>query len=239
MTTTVKICGLQSVEMLESMINLPVDQVGFVFAKSKRQVSVEQAKAMVDFVRSQERFNPLTVGVFVNPEREFISSLLEMVPLDVVQVHGSEPPEFCRWVKDTFGVQIYKSYSIAAAQSNSEPLERNQAGNKNDHESVKHVAAQLDPFKGTIDALLLDTFDPVYGGGSGKVFAWERIAPFQAWAREAGIQLIVAGGLTPDNVGDLIARTAPDGVDVSSGVETDGVKDMMKITAFVERVKQR
>ena len=87
-----------------------------------------------------------------------------------------------------------------------------------------------------LDVLLLDTFDP-QGGGSGKTFRWEAIPPYAEWAAGEGVPLFVAGGLTAGNVGELIAAFAPAGVDVSSGVETDGVKDLQKIRDFARKVK--
>lgn len=96
----------------------------------------------------------------------------------------------------------------------------------------------LDPYAGCIDGLLIDTYDPVYGGGSGKTFAWDLIPPYQEWAKRQGIPLFVAGGLDSDNVSHLIGQYAPYGVDVSSGVESEpGVKDINKVMAFIERVK--
>jgi phosphoribosylanthranilate isomerase len=223
--TTVKICGLQSVEVIKSMMHLPVDHIGFVFAKSKRQVTPRQAGEMIDFLRkSSWAPRPLTVGVFVNPTAEELSETLKEAPLDVVQLHSQESPEFCKWVKEQLKVDVYKVISVKK-ESDSAP-------------SMEAVRTQLDPYRGSIDAVLLDTFDPVYGGGSGKTFAWDCIPPYQQWAREAGVRFLVAGGLHPENVGELIAAYRPDGVDVSSGVETDGTKDIHKITAFVERVKQ-
>ncbi len=216
---TVKICGLQSVEVLKSMIHLPIDQIGFVFARSKRRVSLEQAAQMIAYMREQNMSRPLAVGVFVNPDLHEVVELLRTVPLDVVQLHGQESPEFCKALKDNCNVQIYKTHSMKLDQEDDQGAEA------------------WDAYRGVVDAFLLDSYDPVYIGGSGKTFNWELIAPYQAWARAAGIKLIVAGGLDPDNVRRLIVERAPDGVDVSSGVETDGVKDIAKVTAFVERVK--
>ncbi|CAH0118759.1 MULTISPECIES: phosphoribosylanthranilate isomerase [unclassified Paenibacillus] len=237
MTATVKICGLQTVELLESMINLPVDQVGFVFAKSKRQVDAEKARTMIDFIRAQKGFAPLTVGVFVNPAKEELQAVLSKAELDVVQLHGQETPEFCRWVKETFGVQVYKSCSIATAREDGGTAASG-AENAAGVAVLKDGAMErIAAYAGAVDAILLDTYDPEQAGGSGKAFAWDRIPRYQAWAREAGVKLLVAGGLDADNVAGLIEAYGPDGVDVSSGVETDGVKDIAKITAFVERVK--
>ncbi|CAH1197190.1 N-(5'-phosphoribosyl)anthranilate isomerase [Paenibacillus allorhizoplanae] len=225
---TVKICGLQSVEVLKSIVHLPIAHIGFVFAPSKRQVTPEKAAELIAYLKSEEANGqtvPLTVGVFVNPTKEQLVDILAATPLDVVQLHSLETPAFCGWVRDQFGVQVFKSVSISKTEDSIPSLSK--------------VAEQLDPYIGHVDAILLDTFDPVYGGGSGTTFAWDCIPVYQEWARSAGIQLLVAGGLRHDNVDQLVDAYAPDGVDVSSGVETDGVKDIAKITAFVERVTRK
>lgn len=219
----VKICGLQSVEVLKSMINLPIDYIGFVFAKSKRQVTAVQAAELIQVLQQWESNQvPNGVGVFVNPSHEELSAVLKVASLDIVQLHGQESPDFCREVKERYGVKVYKVISVQHEEGS---------------ESTSKVMDGMDTYRGAIDGLLLDTYDANYGGGSGITFAWDQVIPYQAWTRSAGIPLIVAGGLRPDNVGQLIDMYAPDGVDVSSGVETDGVKDLVKMTAFVERVK--
>jgi phosphoribosylanthranilate isomerase len=221
---TVKICGLQSTQMLESMRRLSVDQIGFVFAESRRKVSPEQAAEMIDFI--EKNFNgerrPLSVGVFVDPDLDELGKVLEVAPLDVVQLHGQESPQFCAEVKKNLKALVYKVFSI----SQSKP-------------KLEQVRSEIMPYRGGIDAVMLDTFDPHVGGGTGKTFAWDCIPVYKQAAAELGIPLIVAGGLHPGNVDALILDYAPDGVDVSSGVETDGVKDISKIEQFIERAKLR
>lgn len=222
---TVKICGLQSVEVLKSIVHLPIDHIGLVFAPSKRQVTPDKANELISYLKSEAASGvsiPLTVGVFVNPTQEQLTDIMAVAPLDVVQLHSQETPEFCSWVRERFQVQVFKSVSISKSEDKVP--------------SLSEVAAQLAPYIGSVDAILLDTFDPMYGGGSGKTFAWDCIPVYQEWARLAGVKLLVAGGLQPDNVNQLVEAYRPDGVDVSSGVETDGVKDIAKISAFVERV---
>lgn len=221
MSTTLKICGLQSVEVLKSMINLPVDYIGFVFAKSRRKVSPQQAAQLIQVLRGWDHdMIPAAVGVLVNPDLNELEELLREAALDVVQLHGQESPQFCREVKERFPVSVFKAVSIESDRSEAERL------------------SALDPYAGSIDGLLIDTYDPVYGGGSGKTFAWDLIPPYQQWAKRQGIPLFVAGGLDSDNVSHLIGQYAPYGVDVSSGVESEpGVKDINKVIAFVERVK--
>jgi phosphoribosylanthranilate isomerase len=203
-----------------------VAYAGFVFARSKRQVTPQQAGQLIRELRGDNGVpadsRPLAVGVFVDATLDQLTSVLAEAKLDVVQLHGGESPELCAASRDRLGVQVFKAATIAR-DSRHVPTD-------------DEVARQLDRYKGAVDAILLDTHDPVYGGGSGTTFAWECIPPYQRWARAAGVKLLVAGGLTPDNVASLLAEYRPDGVDVSSGVETDGAKDLAKIADFVERV---
>lgn len=220
----VKICGLQDVEVLKSIKHITVDFIGFVFTRSKRQVTLDQAADLAAVLTEWEvQPIPSSVGVFVNPRLQDIEEALSKVPLNVIQLHGQESPDFCREVKARFDVKVFKVFSLTSSQST---------------DVEDDIEAILAPYSGVVDAILLDTFDPVYGGGSGKTFSWERSIPYQRWARNMGIQLIIAGGLQPDNVKELVDSYKPDGVDVSSGVETNGIKDINKMTAFVERVKE-
>ncbi|WP_236570536.1 phosphoribosylanthranilate isomerase [Paenibacillus sp. An7] len=219
----VKICGLQDVEVLKSMKHLTVDFIGFVFARSKRQVTAAQAADLVKVLSEwQVRPLPRSVGVFVNPSVEEIEEVLRQVSLDVIQLHGDESPALCRELRAKFGVNVFKVFSL----------------NNDPNQAAEDIDLSLAPYEGVIDAVLIDTFDPVYGGGSGRTFCWERSIPYQLWARKMQIPLFIAGGLEPDNVHELVNGYAPGGVDVSSGVETNGIKDLSKMTAFVERVKK-
>ncbi|MNI80653.1 N-(5'-phosphoribosyl)anthranilate isomerase [compost metagenome] len=145
------------------------------------------------------------------------------MPLDVIQLHGQETPAFCLEVKRAFPqVKVWKAISVASGGA---------ADNPQGPQLVEHYA-------GAVDALLLDTYDPQGSGGSGRTFDWGQIPLYKQAAAGYGLPLFVAGGLHPDNVGELLADYQPDGVDVSSGVESDGTKDIIKMTSFVERVKQ-
>ncbi|SDC40788.1 phosphoribosylanthranilate isomerase [Paenibacillus sp. UNCCL117] len=257
----VKICGLLTPEQAAQTARLPVDYIGLVFARSKRQVSPAQAAELIAAIRQESGGRRIKVtGVFVNPELEQLDAVMREAALDVLQLHGQEPPEFCRAAKARYaGVEVLKAVSLsagsasgsspagAAGENQAEPTitaavegSRAQAllaDSGPQTEADQAVYARLNPYLGAIDGVLLDTLDPVYGGGSGHAFDWSAIPPYLAWCRQAGLPLLVAGGLQPGNVGALLERFAPSGVDVSSGVETDGVKDISKITRFVERVK--
>lgn len=222
---TVKICGIRAPETARELnrLQLPIDQVGFLFASSKRQVTPRQAGELIALLRGEggATDGPLAVGVFVDPTEELLRETLAEAPLDVLQLHGRETPAFCRHVRETFGLAVCKTIPVAAS------------GGAPDVDPL----AAVEPYRGAVDAILLDTHDPLLGG-TGRTFAWDRIPAYAAWAADAGVKLLVAGGLQPDNVQELLDQYRPDGVDVSSGVETDGHKDIEKIKRFVERVKR-
>lgn len=216
----VKICGLQHLDLLKEVCKLPVDFIGFMLAESRRRVELDSLKAMISYIRSIGPSAPLATGVFVNPDAEELEQILSEAPLDVIQLHGQESPEFCRFIKKKFNLPIIKVFSIKQME---------------DKESLLDAVMS---YRECMDILLLDTHDPVYGGGSGRTFNWGIIPEVKRWAQNEQIPLMIAGGLHPGNVEQLIKRYGPDGVDVSSGVETDGQKDLDKIITFVERVKQ-
>ncbi len=217
----VKICGLRDEGTIRAMNGLPVDLIGFVFAPSKRQVTPEQAARLHAAARAVGMNGgvfPRTVGVFVNPSMEELEQVLAKVPLDVIQLHGRETPAFCKEVKQRFGIEVWRALP---AEDDAENAAAGLTG-----------PDRLAEYEGIVSTVLIDTA----GGGTGRAFRWGLIPSYQQRARRHGMRLFVAGGLTPDNVGELLSAYRPDGLDISSGVETEGVKDIRKIAAFAERV---
>ena len=197
--TRVKICGLKEVQHIEAAKG--ADAIGFVFAPSKRRVSIEQAAELAQHVPvSTDK-----IGVFVNASLEEIEKTVEKVPLTMVQLHGDEPDELV----EAIGVPVIQAFSIRSKED-VEKLERSKA-----------------------DFILVDAPGTDYRGGSGKVFDWSLLEGAQVDAS----RLILAGGLNPANVRAAIGQTNPHMVDVSSGVETDGRKDAVKIQEFIKQAK--
>ncbi|MFC3804273.1 phosphoribosylanthranilate isomerase [Cohnella sp. GCM10012308] len=230
--TAVKICGIMQAETLQAMDGLPVDYIGFIFApKSRRYVTPTLAGELIRASRESrmaEGRPPLAVGVFVDPSLETLEAVLAAAPLDVVQLHGKgETPEFCREVDRRFGVEVWRALSAGGEEASSDSAAEG--------EVAAGGPARLGAYGGAVSAVLIDTA----GGGTGRAFPWEVIPAYERAARAAGIRLFVAGGLDPDNVEELLTAYKPDGVDISSGVETNGAKDATKIAAFAERVKQQ
>lgn len=219
MSVHIKVCGLKEAEHIRELEGLAISQVGFVLAPSRRQVTPQQAGVLagaVGLLRNDKGQRIETVGVVVNASLAELSAIIDAAPLDVLQLHGAESPQLCRQVREQLGVKVWKVFSLAAGAANIEAEEPQRL---------------LQPYAGTIDGVVIDTA----GGGTGQVFDWHSIPAYKAACRQLGLPLYVAGGLHAGNVGELLAYE-PDGVDVSSGVETNGMKDIEKIRGFVERV---
>ena len=191
--TKVKICGLSSPEAVTAAVDSGADYIGFVFAKSKRQVTLTQAHDLVKNIPVQVK----KVGVFVNPSMEDLEQAIEVVPLDMVQIHG----DFDNSLSEKLSVPIIRAVQVASASVILED---------------------------SADYFLFDA--PM--AGSGKSFDWKLLDTVSIEK-----PFFIAGGLTTENVAQAISIFQPYAVDVSSGVETGGRKDIQKIKAFIERVK--
>ncbi|RIX53496.1 phosphoribosylanthranilate isomerase [Paenibacillus nanensis] len=224
MNTRIKICGLRDTETISLMNGLPVHEIGLVLAPSKRRVDRQELPQLVEAIhqlKAAEGGRPKAVGVFVNASLDEISGLLAEAPLDVVQLHGNETPSYCKELKKRHkAVHIWRVFSIRDEGAGRSELAAAEARDK------------LQPYAGAADAFLLDA----PGGGTGQPFNWSAIQAYKEAAGELGIPLYVAGGLHADNVQELLHGYSPDGIDVSSGVETDGRKDIEKIRLFVGKV---
>ncbi|MEG0259365.1 MAG: phosphoribosylanthranilate isomerase [Lysinibacillus sp.] len=200
--TKVKICGLMAEEHVEAAVNAGASAIGFVFAPSKRRITVERASELAKLIPG----NVLKIGVFVDPSEEELKAAVVGVPLDYVQFHGDETPDF-------IAAQGYPSIKAMSVRST---------------EDVKRATAY------DVDYYLFDAPGAEFKGGSGHVFDWNLLS-------EVGIsknKVILAGGLHSENVGNAVALVEPFMVDVSSGVETNGVKDIARIDAFMQAVKK-
>lgn len=199
--TKVKICGLTREADIEYVNTLMPEYVGFVFASSKRQLSPIQGAWLA------RRLKPgiKKVGVFVDEELAVVIETARICGLDVLQLHGSETPDYCSRLE---GYEIWKAFRVAG------------------EESIRDIGEYK------VDGVLLDSFSSSQHGGTGMTFDWNLAAVV---ARERFT--ILAGGLSPENVRSAVEIVKPAVVDVSSGVETDGVKDYEKIKKFIENAR--
>lgn len=206
-TTRVKICGLSTQEGLQACVDHGATYVGLVFfEKSPRNVDIETAQRLAVSVP----VGIAKVALVVNACNESLDAITSAVPLDILQLHGSETPERVLEIKARYGLPVMKAVGIADAAD----------------------LITLDIYNDVADQILIDAKPPQNAdlpGGNGLSFDWTLIAE-RRWPKP----WMLAGGLTPDNVAEAIALTGAPAVDVSSGVEQSaGVKDAFKIAAFI------
>ena len=212
--TRVKICGIREKAHALAAIEAGADFIGLVFASSRRQVTPARAGEIVSAAKSRSDAID-TVGVFVNMPATEINNIAGSCNLDWVQLSGDESWEYCRQISRP----VIKAIRIRQGQSPEQIL--------------SDLATWAKILTSKKYLYLLDSEVEGRYGGTGTAFDW-------TLARQAAEQspVIIAGGLTPENVAEVIEMVAPWGVDVSSGVETGGVKDIAKIKAFIEAVRK-
>lgn len=210
--TRVKICGLTTPADARAAALAGADMVGFVFAPSRRRVDPDTAaRAAAPLPLFLWR-----VGVFVDADYDTLVRTAAQVPLDVLQLHGSEDNALCARLRRA-GYRVVKAVRVKDATS--------LAG-------ITDLEA---------DAVLLDAAVGTSPGGTGQTFDWRLAAEARELlqASRRALPLILAGGLRPDNVQDALRTVRPDGVDVSSGVEAaPGRKSPDRMREFVMKVRR-
>jgi phosphoribosylanthranilate isomerase len=211
MTTEVKICGLRSEPALDAALAGGADYVGFVFyPRSPRNIEPAAARALADRARGRAKI----VALLVDPDDALLDSVIDTVAPDIVQLHGAETPGRVGEIARRSGKPVMKAVAIATADD---------------------VATALE-YTGHADRILFDA-KPLPGetlpGGNGIAFDWQALAGL-----EGRVDFMLAGGLTPGNVGEAIRLTGARAVDVSSGVESrPGEKDPDLIRRFIQAAK--
>ena len=212
----VKFCGIRRAEDIEAINWLKPDFAGFVFAKSKRQISKEQA------VRLKKQLDPKieTVAVLVNMPVEEAAALANSGIADLLQLHGEEDAAYIAALRKLTGAEIIKAIRL-------------RSGEPSANAKLLTEAAQADYY-------LFDTFVPDAYGGTGKTFSLSLLKGVPV-----DKPFFLAGGLNADNVAEVIGQVQKDatllpyfyGVDVSGGIETDGYKDAVKMEAFMKAIR--
>ncbi len=215
--TEFKICGLRDVNHVLAAADAGASFLGFNFVPGvRRQISEQHAKAIIEEYRSiRGPSGPRLVGLFANQPLEDVNRIISECNLDFAQLCGDEPPEY--W--DNVDAWVIKQIKVREEG----PREK----------VIAEVVYEIEKVVSRMHMPLLDKYESGALGGTGRSFDWN-IASKIAEQYE----ILVAGGLTPENVGEAIRTSNPWAVDVSSGVETDGAKDLDKISAFANAVRQ-
>jgi phosphoribosylanthranilate isomerase len=207
--TDIKICGLTRSVDAEYADAAGVDYLGVIFAGGPRERTPMQARDTLAGRRARK------VGVFAEQAESMIATLVELVGLDVIQLHGETDPERVERVRAATGKEVWAVVRTADGEL---------------PESIEELGEAA-------DALLIDANVPGQLGGSGVRVPWDRLGE-SLDALDYHPRIVLAGGLTPDNVSEAIELVAPNVVDVSSGVESSpGIKDHARIRAFIAAVR--
>ncbi len=203
----IKICGVRDSRLARSAIASGAGAIGFMLAESRRRVSTGTIATILDDLPKQR---PPTVGVVVNPTTNDIESIIRESGIDIIQLSGDESPDLLGAVN----VPVWKTLRFGAGTT------------------LDSASRSIDPWLSTATpaaAILIDAALPGQYGGTGHRADWDLAARLAE-----RYPVILAGGLTPENVAAAIAQVRPMGVDVSSGVEVDGVKDPARIETFID-----
>lgn len=215
----IKICGLRDIETAVAVAELGADAIGLnFFAKSPRSVNREVAQAIATAL--PERVE--VVGLFVNHSLDDVLMTAATCGLETVQIHGDEPPEFLRQLKDANPqLKLLRAFRVGS-------------------EGCRDVAEYLATCRRLevcLSGCLVDAKVEGAYGGTGHTAPWDLLADQYDAARWP--KLIVAGGLTPANVAAAITTTRPFGVDVASGVESQpGLKDLSLVQRFIDEARR-
>ena len=212
--TVVKICGIMRPEDAIAAADAEADFVGIIFAPGRRRRSVDQGREIVQRLRAERPEIPAVVGVFADMAADEVNQIVQEVGIDRVQLSGSEPPEYRSLIKSP----VIKAVKLTSGLSEDKIME-----------IMASAEEYLDP---VMDICLVEPHVEGAFGGTGVKVAPEYLSTIR------GFTFFLAGGLNPDNVGSVVREAEPWGVDVSSGVETDGEKDSLKIARFVYQAKR-
>lgn len=215
--TRLKICGLRNAEHALVAAEVSVDYIGFVFVPGvRREISVECARSTIQEYRSERgEGGPLLVGLFADQPLCDVNYVIQHCGLDLAQLCGNETPGYWNGVS----VPVIKQVKVPVKGLSKDIVNETR-------KSVERVVLLG-------QTAMLDRYEVGTLGGTGRTFDWS-IAVQIADVYD----VLLAGGLTSENVGCAIATVRPWGVDVSSGVEVNGVKDAKKIRAFAEQVRR-
>jgi phosphoribosylanthranilate isomerase len=217
----IKICGITEREDAIVAIEAGADAIGFnFFTGSKRCINYVVAAE----IAQKEGHSCTKVGVFVNHSAEDVNSMAEAFELDAVQLHGDQPPSYLLDVERRF--PILRVFRVDASG----------------FIKIKADLLMCAKMGRSPDAVLIDAVAPGEFGGTGRQLDWNTLADrveLLNFDRTEPVRLILAGGLTPENVAEAIRLVRPYGVDVASGVEVSpGRKDAEKVKAFVAEAKR-
>ena len=215
--TKLKICGLKDYDSANIAIESGADFLGFVFVPgASRCLEINHAKKIIEKLKIKHTDRlPNLVGLFANQTIGRVNKIVNNLNLDLAQLCGDETHEYVK------AIDIPTIKQVKVVEYNQLDI------------SIAKVREQVESILSYGSMIVLDKYESSSYGGTGKKFNWDIAAELSGT-----YNLILAGGLNCDNIVDAISQVAPWGVDVSSGIETGGIKDESKIRKFSASVLQ-
>ncbi len=210
MRPLLKYCGNHSLSDLQQVRDSEADYVGVVFASSGRQVTATSLALWLNKVTLNNKQK--LVGLFVNPTLEEITNVIKEVPLDIIQLHGTETPEFVAEIKEKCQLPLWKVI----------------------HHEIDALK-KMEAYSSIVTAFVIDSKVKGAWGGTGITFDWSHIPTYIQEGRRLNLPVFIAGGINGENISDLLTYE-PDGIDISSGIERNGMKDIDEMKRIEKRI---
>ncbi|SDH07441.1 phosphoribosylanthranilate isomerase [Alteribacillus persepolensis] len=204
-----KVCGLHSEEDVRIVSESKADYVGFVMAESKRKITPHAAAS---WLKRHPMPDKSVAALFVNAPIDEIADAVNILSPDIVQLHGAETPDDVKKTKEVCQTDVWKALAHDAS-----------------------VLERMDAYVPYVDAFVIDAKVKGAWGGTGQRFDWSHVPAYVEFGRKQNTPVLIAGGINAENVAALKAFR-PWGVDLSSGVETNGRKDQQKLNCLEKRL---
>ena len=223
----VKICGIRRLEDAVVAADAGADYIGLVFVPGRpRRVDIPTAAAIVSGIKANGVAAPKVVGLFADQPLEEVNQTANACGLDLLQLCGGESTEYCAGAVRPIIKVVHVSSSIKGPDFTGDAT----ADTTADESAWQTLVERIKSYSSAGNMVTLDRLVEGIPGGTGESFDWGVAAELS----RRGHSFLLAGGLLPDTVGKAIEYVDPWGVDVSSGVETGGVKDPAKIRDFIQ-----
>ncbi|WP_416728836.1 phosphoribosylanthranilate isomerase [Fictibacillus sp. JL2B1089] len=210
MTVQIKYCGCQSEDDYKLLIESKADLIGFIFAESKREVDPTEVNSWIEKYGKPKKL----VGVFQNATLQRIKNVVNTVPIDIIQCHGTESVDQLKEIRVHCNKEIYKALPFSES-----------------------IFKRIELYGKAADGLIIDSVSKGQFGGTGIPFSWEEVPNMMKASDGIGVTCFIAGGIKPENVSELM-KLHPHGIDLSGGIEENGKKSVKKIETL-ERMIMR
>lgn len=205
----IKICGIKTLDEVETINKFSVSYAGFIFSNSKRKISKEKGETLIKNLRK----DIIPVGVFVNEEIKKIIEIVRETKIKIIQLHGEENFKFIKDLKKKLGEKNIKIWKVV-------------------HVNKKIDMEELEKYL-FVEGIVFETYKKGLYGGTGECFDWKLIEGINIIPKK-----ILAGGINSENIVEAIKQGKADIIDVNSGVETNLIKDIKKINLLFENLEK-